>query len=319
MLFDTEPLKLLDVGPEGAVEHSVTAPNVEPSSLRLFLNASKKLEAVGVSSDVSPVLVAFKNQNDDLVAQPTSIALEAEEFGVAGGTEGAAVWMRRSAGWYRARPGASGWAQDKGPIADTNASSPDRAVGTSSDGSLYVAWSVDAGNFLDDMERARMVKLAPTATKFAGTIDAGGTVDDYVSTLTLRSHGNGLVVTTCGSDVDPFGLSGTDHYCFDSLHAANGAHLFGVPVDLKSMAYAFTPSRAVVSYCGKDKTWLIRKDTDVEATPGAPLGEAVVYPCPEAVALEVSGSGDYLPVVRYEDQTYLLERNPLASPPTSEP
>lgn len=312
MLFDTDPLSLLDVGPDGAVEHSVTAPKVDASSLRLFLNAAKKLEAVGISTDAAPVVVALKNQNDDLVAQATTIKLNAEEYGVAGGTQGAAVWMKRSDGWYRARPGASGWAQDKGPIADTNATSPDRASGATSDGSLFVAWSVDASGLFDDMERARMAKLAPTATKFAAATDASGTVDDYVTSLTLKSRGDGLVVTACGSDVDPFGLSGTDHYCFDALHAPGGAHIFGVPVEQKAMAYAFTPSRAVVSYCASDKTWRIRKDDDVEEAPGAPIGEAIVYPCAEAVALEIGGSGDFVPVIRYADQTYLLERNTAA-------
>lgn len=312
LLFDTQPPTLLDVGPDGAVAHSVTAPSVAPESLRLFLDASKKLQGLGVSNDASPVLLSLENKNGDLIAKSTGIELDAEELGVAGGTEGAAVWMRRSDGWHRARPTASGWAEDKGPIADTNASSPDRASGASSDGSLYVAWSVDASGLFDDMEKAQMVKLAPTATKFAGAASASGNVDDYVTSLSLRSRGDGLVVTACGSDVDPFGLSGTDHYCFDALHAPSGAHIFGVPVDQKSMAYAFTHSRAIVSYCSSDKQWLIRTDADVEATPGAAVGEPILYPCPEAVALEVSGSGDFVPVVRYDERTYVLERNPSA-------
>jgi hypothetical protein len=41
----------------------------------------------------------------------------------------------------------------------------------------------------------------------------------------------------------------------------------------------------------------------------------VLYPCPEAVALEVNGAGDYLPVVRLAGKTYLLERNQAASKP----
>ena len=49
-------------------------------------------------------------------------------------------------------------------------------------------------------------------------------------------------------------------------------------------------------------------------TPGAPIGEVVSFPCPEAVALEVSGDGYYLPVVRWAGKTYLLERNPAAAP-----
>jgi hypothetical protein len=158
-----------------------------------------------------------------------------------------------------------------------------------------------------------MKKLAPAAATFGGETAAGASVDDYVTALTLTSSGDGLVVTTCGSDVDPFGLSGTDHYCFDSLHAPGGAHLFNVPLDEKAVKHAFTHERAVASYCTSDKSWLIRTDVDVESMPGAAIGETVLYPCPEAIALEVNGEGDYLPVVRLAGKTYLLERNPKAS------
>lgn len=315
MLFNTTPLTLLDVGPTGVTEHAVTADGVDPSSIRLFLNAAKKLEGVAVSTDAAPVIVALQNMNDDLVAKATAIKLQATEFGVAGGAEGAAVWMRRAGGWFRARPGAGGaWAQDKGPIADPNPNGPDRASGLSSDGSLYVAWSVDTGNFLDDMEAGHMKQLLPTGATFGAEKAAGGSVDDYVTSLTLTSSGDGLVVRTCGSDVDPFGLSGTDYYCYDALHAPSGAHLFGIPVDKSSVVHAFTHESAVATYCTSDKSWIIRTDTDVEATPGSgvPIGESVLYPCPEAVALEVSGSGDFLPVVRWAGKTYLIERNPDA-------
>jgi hypothetical protein len=248
------------------------------------------------------------------VAKPTAIKLAATEFGVAGGTEGASVWMMRSTGWFRARPNASNvWAQDKGPIADPKPDGPNRASGDTSDGSLFVAWSIDTGNFLDDTGAGEMQRLPPAATKFDAATAAGSSVDDYVTSLKLTSSGDGLVVTTCGSNVDPFGLSGTTYACFDSLHAAGGAHLFGVPLDQKASAHAFTHEKAVAAYCNNsDSSWLIRTDTDVESMPGAPVGETVLYPCPEAVALEVSGVGDFLPVIRWDGKTYLLERNPAA-------
>lgn len=309
MLFDTTPLTLLDVGPDGVVEHAVIAPGVDPNSLRLYLSAGV-VHAIGVSSGADPVLVPLLNQADDLVAKPTTIKLGATEFAVAGGSGGAAVWMRQADGWHRARPTGATWKLDKGPIAEPNANAPDRASGATSDGSLYVAHSVDTGNFLDDMEAAYMARLTPTGTKFSADAVAGSSVDDYVSELTLRSHGDGLVVRTCGSDVDPFALSGTDHYCYDALHAPSGAHLFGVPVDVKSTLHAFTNQRAVATYCSGDGTWLIRTDTDVEETPGMPIGEPVLFPCPEGLALEISGAADYVPVIRWADKTYLLERNP---------
>jgi hypothetical protein len=98
MLYDTMPLSLVDVGPDGVVEHSVTAPGIDRNSVRLYLSATKKVEGIGVSSDAAPVLVHLQNANDDLVAKATTIQLQATELGVAGGSEGAAVWMRRAAG-----------------------------------------------------------------------------------------------------------------------------------------------------------------------------------------------------------------------------
>ena len=85
-------------------------------------------------------------------------------------------------------------------------------------------------------------------------------------------------------------------------------------MDQKSIAHAFTHERAVAAYCGGDGNWMIQTDADVETTPGAALGESVLFPCPEAVALEVNGSGDYLPVVRWAGKTYLIERNSVATP-----
>ena len=92
--------------------------------------------------------------------------------------------------------------------------------------------------------------------------------------------------------------------------APSGAMIPLVPVDQKSIAHAFTTERAVVAYC-VDDTWRIRTDQDADSA-DSPAGEAVLYPCPEALALEVDASGDYLPVVRYQAQTYLLERAPAA-------
>lgn len=312
LLFDTMPPSLLDVGPDGVTEYAVTADDVEPESLRLYLNAQKKIEGVGVSTGAAPVIVHLQNVDDDLVAKATTVQLGATEYGVAGGSEGAAVWMRRDTGWFRARPSGATWAQDKGPIAEAHANDPDRASGATSDGSLFVAWSVDTGNFLDDMEAARMGKVAPTGAKFEGSLAAGPSVDDYVTQLTLTSSGDGLVVKTCGSDVDPFGLSGTSYYCFASLHTPSGASLLRVPLNEKSAAYAFTRERAVAAYCSSDQTWMIQTDADLATSPEVPVGEAVLFPCPEAVALEVNGEGDYLPVVRWAGRTYLLERNPNA-------
>ncbi len=88
-----------------------------------------------------------------------------------------------------------------------------------------------------------------------------------------------------------------------------------MPVDAKSIAHAFTHDRAVAAYCSSDDSWLIQTDADVASMAGGPIGETVLFPCPEAVALEVGSSGDFVPVVRWAAKSYLLERNPAAPKP----
>ena len=95
ILFDTMPLTLLEVGPSGVVEHAVSADSIDPTSLRLYLNAMGQVEAVGVSDDADPVIVHFTNEGGDLVGTATTVKLTATEYIVAGGSEGAAVWMKR--------------------------------------------------------------------------------------------------------------------------------------------------------------------------------------------------------------------------------
>jgi hypothetical protein len=208
----------------------------------------------------------------------------------------------------RARPTSAGWALDKGPVTDPQASSPDHAVGTSSDGSFYVAWSVDAGNFLDDMERP-MLRRLPGAEGAFGTNATGGTnVDDYVTGLEFLDKGRGVVLRYCGSDVDPFGLSGTDYYCYDALHAQGGGSILGVPVDSTSSRHAFSADHAVAGYCDGERTFRLRSDDD-PVSETEPPGEAVVYPCQTTFALEIDPDGDFVPVIRVGTTLYLLGRN----------
>jgi hypothetical protein len=307
LLFDSSPPVLLDLGPDGAVSHGVTLGGAVPSSVRLYL-AGSSVEGVGVTDGAEPELIHLRNVDGDLVGEATGIVLDATESALAGGPDGACAWLHRSDGWWRARPGADNWSIDAGPIDDVQGTSPDRAVGAASDGSLYVAWSVDTGNWLDDMEAPRMRRLDASTETWGGSESAGSSVDDYITSLEILDKGRGVVVRYCGSDTDPWGVSGTAYRCYDGLHNAAGASIAKVSVDITASRHAFSASRAVAGYCDDADTFRLRTDTDVAAEPDGPIGEPIVYPCQTTVALEIDPNGDFVPVVRRGTTLHMLGR-----------
>jgi hypothetical protein len=307
LLFDTTPPVLLELGPEGAVEHEVSLGGALASSVRLYLGSSG-IEGVGVSSGEEPELIQLRNVDGDLVGEGTGIALDATETALAGGPDGACAWLHRADGWWRARPLGADWSVDAGPLDDVETSSPDRAVGAASDGSLYVARSVDTGNFFDDMEAPRMRRLDASTLEWGGLQSAGSSVDDYITSLEVIDKGRGVVVRYCGSDVDPFGTSSTTYRCYDGLHTPAGASIVRVSVDVTASRHAFSAARAVAGYCDDDDNFRLRTDTDVAATPDAPVGEPILFPCQTTSALEIDPNGDFVPVVRRGTISYLLAR-----------
>lgn len=307
LLFDTSPPILFELGPAGAVQHEVELGGAVASSVRLYLGSSG-IEGVGVTSGAEPELVQLRNVAGNLVGEPTGIALDATETALAGGPDGACAWLHRTAGWFRARPLGADWSIDAGPIDDVQPTSPDRAVGAASDGSLYVAWSVDAGNIFDDMEAPRMRRLDATSLEWGDSQPAGSSVDDYITSLQVLDKGRGIIVRYCGSDVDPFGTSSTDYTCYDGLHTPAGASIARVSVDATASRHAFAATRAVAGYCDGDDTFRLRTDTDMPATPDAPIGEPIVFPCQTTAALEIDPNGDFVTVVRRGTLLHLLAR-----------
>lgn len=308
MLLEGSPPSVLELGASGVSQRDVTLNGGVGATIRLYASEAGTLEGVGISNDASPDIVHFANDAGALVGASTGIPLDATDYVLAGGTDGASVWMLQSGGWMRARATSSGWALDKGPITDPQASSPDHAMGASSDGTLYVAWSVDAGNFLDDMERPMLRRLPGASGEWSTNATGGTRVDDYVTGLEFFDKGRGVILRYCGSDVDPFGLSGTDYYCYDALHAQGGGSIVGVPVDATSSRHAFSADHAVAGYCDAERTFRLRSDDD-EVTETEPPGEAVVYPCQTTFALEIDPGGDFVPVIRAGTTLYLLGRN----------
>lgn len=307
LLFDSSPPTLLDLGPEGAVSHEVTLGGAVPSSVRLYL-AGEAVEAVGVTAGDAPELVHLRNIEGDLVGDATGIALNATETALAGGPDGACAWLHRADGWWRARPIGGEWSIDAGPRPDVQSTSPDRAVGAASDGSLYIAWSVDQTFLFDDMEAPRMRRLDTSSLEWGDTEGAGSNVDDYITSLEILDKGRGVVVRYCGSDTDPWGLSGTAYHCYDGLHTPAGASISRVSVDVTASRHAFSAARAVAGYCDDADSFRLRTDTDTASEPNAPIGEALVYPCQSTVALELDPDGDFVPVVRRGATLHMLGR-----------
>jgi len=307
LLFDSTPPQLIELGPEGAVAQDLTLGGAVASSVRLYAGNSG-IEGIGVSSGEEPELIHLRNVDGDLVGESTGIVLDATETALAGGPDGASAWLHRADGWWRARPTGDDWSLDAGPLEDVQSTSPDRAVGASSDGSLYVAWSVDAGNWFDDMESPRMRRLDASTLTWGDSQLAGSSVDDYITSLEVIDKGRGVVVRYCGSDIDPFGTSSTSYTCYDGLHTPAGASIARVSVDATASRHAFSAARAVAGYCDGDDVFRLRTDTDVAPGPDVPIGEAIVFPCQTTAALEIDPNGDFVPVVRRGTTLYLLAR-----------
>lgn len=309
VLFDTDPPVLTEIGPEGAVERAVELGDADLQSVRLYAGSDGSVEGLALSSGPSPELLRLTNVEGKLVAEGAGLQLAATEFALAGGPDGATVWMHREGGWVRARPSKTGkFVVDKGPIVDPKPNGKNRAFGATSDGSLYIAWAVDTGNFLDDMEAPVFRRLGPSDTAFGAETRAGSSVDDYVTSLELFDKGRGLVVRYCGSDVDPTGLSGRTYRCYDALHAQGGGSIQRVPVDVTSSTHAFAQARAVAGACDSAQTFRLRTDTDEAGAAPDTTGEAVIYPCQTTVALEVDPDGQFVPLVRAGAVLHVLRR-----------
>jgi len=280
---------------------------VAPESVHLYRADSGSVEGVGISSSTDEI-VHFTRSSGNLVGAGTGISLQASQYAVAGGPDGAAVWMWRADGWYRARPTGGTWTLDVGPIEDPNPSGKHHAAGATSDGALYIAYAVDTGSFFDDTEAPFLRRLAPDASTFDARVQAANSADDYLTSLVLHNRGRGLIVDYCGSDVDPWGLSSTGYKCFAGARTADGASLLYVPTPKPTVKHAFTRTRIAVASCDDDD--MLRISTDPEND----SGEAILWPCPEVVGLEIDANAEYVPVVNIDGQLYSMQRRGTTTP-----
>lgn len=295
--IDTVPVTLLHFDGSVWTELSLPSDDVAPETFRLYLNADGEVDAFALTA-TDATLVAF-TQASGYAPTLTPFTVEAE-FALAGGPDGAVLWHHPASGWERLRPSASGWAQDAGPFDDPAPSGDLHTPGATSDGALYIAIETDTGNFLDDTAAPFLYRLAPDASTFDGPFRGGNSVDDYLTSLTLKDRGRGLLVEYCGSDVDPFNVTGTAYRCFSAAHSSQGqAELSGLK-ESGGALHAFTHQRVGVAYCDDDE------GTRLTAARSNNEGAVVAWPCITIEALEIDSDARWVPILRYEEAFYPL-------------
>jgi hypothetical protein len=217
------------------------------------------------------------------------------------------VWWRNANNWTRARPSGGGWAEDKGPVADPNPSGPSHAAGTLSDGSLYVAWGEDTGSTFDDRGAAahRLLPAPVATTTFEAKVRTGGEVDDAVSGITLLDRGSGLLVRYCGTDKDPFGVTGNEVLCYVALLPGGAKTTLSESATLR---YGFGPDGQVAAHCSASKGLRLIPSLGSGATDPAKLdavaGDTVAWPCPNVLAVEVDPVGQPLLMLEQAGKLY---------------
>lgn len=265
------------------------------------LRDSSERQRVGAGAGRRRNVAVFFHADDEGVAV-------SGEYAVAGGPDGAAIWFRQGNEWTRARPGSSGWAIDKGPVADPNPSASRHTSGATGDGALYIGWSESTGSLLDDLGAPFMRRLAPDASAFGARTRAGVDVDDYVTSLRLEGRGKGLIVHYCGSDVDPLGVSSTDRICYVGLHPSTGSGITRSVKESDKTRYAFGASGAGTSYCSAAQGVRLLSSLTTSAASAAALdareGQVAVWPCAPIIATEFDSDGVLLSIVEFESALY---------------
>lgn len=301
-LLDTGPPSLVVFDGTSWTSAKLVAKNLRADSVRLYLDGDV-LSAFGLSTATAPEILAL-DPADGFAQTPSGVKLTSD-YRVAGGPNGASVWARTGDTWKRARPNGGVWAVDKGPIADPNPSGESHAAGTTSDGSLFVSWGEDTGTTFDDRGSAFHQRLPADAAAFEGKVKSGGNVDDAVSSVTLSDRGSGLLLRYCGTDKDPFGVTGNDTLCYTALLPA------GTKMTVSEDAtrrYAFGPDGEAVAYCNENQgirlaPTLGTGDAD-RAKLDALAADVVAWPCANVLALEIDPDGEPLLMLELAGKLY---------------
>ena len=296
-----EHLRLAQFDATGWRTLSIESDDLLPDSFHLYQLADETVAGFAISDTQPPELVSFDVLDFDAQG-PVAGHATGETLGAhwvaAGSTHGGVVWTENAEGWERLRATPEGWTWDKGPI--PTPALDQVTAGTTSDGSLYFAHAVDTGNFLDDLGAPFYRRLSPWQTEFGPDVRGGVSVDDYLSSLTFKSHGRGFLIEYCGTDTDPFNLSGDTYRCYSAAHSLEGdAQLRGLK-EKDGARHVFTRDRVGVAYCSEQSELRVSLNRDLE--PGA----VVTWPCADARRLELDPNGAWLPVVSVDGSLHVL-------------
>jgi hypothetical protein len=301
-LLDTGPPSLVVFDGSSWTSTKVPGSNLRADSIRLYLDGDV-LSAFGLSSATAPEILGL-DPAAGFAQTPSGVRLTSD-YRVAGGQDGASVWARTGDTWKRARPSGGAWAVDKGPITDPNPSGAHHAAGTTSDGTLFIGWGEDNGTTFDDRGSAFHQRLPADASVFDAKVKSGGDVDDAVSAVTLFDRGQGLLLRYCGTDKDPFGVTGNDTLCYTALLPAGTK--MTVSEDA-SRRYAFGPNGEAVAFCSESQGLRLAPllgtgDAD-RAKLDALAADVVAWPCPNIVAIEVDADGEPLLMLELAGKLY---------------
>lgn len=293
LALSTSPLSILSF--DGSALSTVELPDAKLrlETLRLYATDEETLAAFALSSGSPPEVIALEADANGWSATTTGVLLS-EDYLVAGGPNGAAIWFLDSDGWTRARPVSGTWQIDKGPIADPYATSMLNTAGTTSDGALWVARARDTGSLLNDKGAPFMSHLGPNEMTFGSEFQMGDDLDDYLTSITVADHGRGLLVEYCGSDESAIG-GPTDYECRTAGVLEDGSAFRSIGAETVQARHAFS----------SDSRDLVRCLGDAGHEVG---GEIWLWPCLDVAAFELDPGGAAVPVFRHDGQLKIVRR-----------
>jgi hypothetical protein len=263
-----------------------------PTERRLYLKSDGDVAAFGLSDDATPVLLSAARDAGTWTVTP-SVTLSSEVV-VAGGRSGGVVWFHTTGdSWSRAYSKTGTWDTSKPLVTDPNPSATNHAVGTTSDGALYVAYTVMSSG----METPTLRRLSPNASSFSAAVDGGSSSENAITSLELLDHGDGIVVHTC-----------TDFSCTDGLYPSNRGSGLDAYAHPDGGSYAFSTNSIASLACSDDGNLTRTVDDDSSNS------EAVAWPCPTLLAHELDENGQSVALVRVGNQLRVLR--PRAADPS---
>lgn len=300
-VLDTAPPSLVTFDGSDWLETAISGKNLRRDSIRLYLDGAR-LAAYALSTTTSPELIALDPQ-DDFAQTPSGVKVTTD-YHAAGAPEGAALWWRTGNNWFRARPSAGVWATDKGPIGDPNTGGANHVAAAAADGSLFVGWSEDVGTTFDDLGAAYHRRLLPDSMAWQAKQKTGSDMEDAISSFTMLERGSGVVARYCGTNEDPFGVTGDDRLCYSALLPT------GTKASVRettTLRYGIGANVQAAVYCS-DQGLRLLPDLGSGGTTYAALdaigGDVVAWPCPNVVALEIDAADEALLIVEAGGKLY---------------